>query len=694
MAIRSLTRLTGANVNGLRRTGWVCWILALCVLLFATPAYAVAPVTLDSSGLVTDAAGVLGNQEAEVEAALEELNDEHQVQLFVVYVDSFSGTASQEWANQTADKNGLGLNDILLAVAVEDRQYAWSVSDDFRLSDSQLNAVASQDIEPRLQDSDWAGAAIAAAEGYGAALSGSASGGSGGASDGSGATGGSGTGFICFAALIPILLIIAGIALIAYFVSRRRRTAATAGPSPAPVAPEVPTKELETRAGKLLVEVDDAIRTSEQELGFAEAEFGADEVKEYSAALAQSKTDVAEAFRLQRAVYDSEPEDEPTKRQILTRICDIATVADQRLDEKAEGFARLRDVAGRVDVVLGDVRARMEAARQRLPEAVRILGDLKARYLPSALGEVADDDEQATKLLDFARQSVEQGQTESAEGDRNAAALQARAAEDAVVQAERLIDAISAARIQLDKARQDVDTEASALEQVAAQAEAQQGAPELVALAASARQAAVEARSALGEPPFDPPAQLARLRDSARQLADALGSARDAAAKAEAARVAAQGAIGSARDRIASAESFIATRRGAIGSQARANLEEAKARLSRAEQLAPTDPAEALTQAQAALQYANAAAQWAQEDVGGYDRDRHDDEAPTARGPDFGGVLTGMMIAGVLRNILGGGGGGGGGGFGGFTPGGFGGRHGGGGSFGGGGGRRGGGGRF
>lgn len=680
-------------MNGLGRTGWLCSILALCVLLFAAPAYAVAPVTLSTSGLVTDDAGVLGNQEAEVEAALEELNDEHQVQLFVVYVDSFSGTTSQDWAHQTADKNGLGLNDILLAIAVEDRQYAWSVSDDSPLSDSQLNAVASQDIEPRLQDSDWAGAAIAAAEGYGAALSGSTSG-SGGASDGSGATGGSGTGFICFALLLPILLIIAGIALIAYFVARRRRTVATAGPSPAPVAPEVSTKELETRAGKLLVEVDDAIRTSEQELGFAEAEFGADEVKEYSAALAQSKTDVAEAFRLQRAVYDSEPEDEPTKRQMLTRIIEIALAADKRLDEKAESFARLRDLAGRVDVVLGDVRARMEAARQRLPEAARILGDLKARYLPSALGEVADDDEQATKLLDFARQSVEQGQAESAEGDRNAAALQARAAEDAVVQAERLIDAIAAARNQLDKARQDVDTEASALEQVAAQAEAQQGAPELVALAASARQAAAEARSALGDPPFDPPAQLARLRDSARQLADALGVARDAAAKAEAARVAARGAIGSARDRIASAESFIATRRGAVGSQARANLEEAKARLARAEQLAPSDPAEALTQAQAALQYANAAAQWAQEDVGGYDRDRHDDEGPTARGPDVGGVLTGMMIAGVLRNILGGGGGGGGGGFGGFTPGGFGGRHGGGGSFGGGGGRRGGGGRF
>lgn len=665
-------------------------LAATCAFLFAAPAFGVAPVTLSSSGQVTDQADVLGGDTAEVEDALDSLNAEQNVQLFVVYVDTFSGMDSQDWANETADKNGLGLNDILLAVAVEDRQYAWSVDNNFPLSDSELNAVASQDIEPQLQNNDWAGAAIAAAEGYGDALAGGASGGT----DG-GTSGGAASAFPCFAVLIPLILIIAGIALVGYFFARRRRAAATAGPSAPPVAPEVPTRELETRAGKLLVDVDDAIRTSEQELGFAEAEFGADAITEYSSALAQSKAEVAEAFRLQRAVYDSEPEDEATKRRMLTRIIEITTAADKRLDEKAEGFARLRDVAGRVEEVLGTVSSRVGAAEQRLPDAARVLGELKEKYLPSALGEVADDDQQATQLLDFARRSVEQGTSFSAQGDRNVAALQARAAEDAVVQAERLLEAIGAAKAQLEKARQDVATEAAALDRTATQAEDQRGAAGLLSLAASARETAAEARAALAAPPLDPLAELARLRDAAQQLAAALGEARDAVAKAEATRAAARGAMGSARDRIDSVESFIATRRGAVGSQARANLEEAKSRLTQAEQLAEKDSEAALTQAQAALQYANAAAQWAREDLSSYDDERHG-RGPSAQGPDFGGVLTGMMIAGVLRSILGGGGGGGG--FGGFSPGGFGGRRGGGGSFGGGGfgggGRRGGGGRF
>src|SRR5690606_32826361 len=69
---------------------------------------------------------------------------------------------------------GLGDRDALLAVATEDRLYAYAVDDGVALTDAQLDEVARIAIEPALSANDWAGAAIAAADGHRAALTGQA----------------------------------------------------------------------------------------------------------------------------------------------------------------------------------------------------------------------------------------------------------------------------------------------------------------------------------------------------------------------------------------------------------------------------------------------------------------------------------------------------------------------------------------
>ena len=51
----------------------------------------------------------------------------------MAYVDTFSGLDAEEWALKTADLSDLGLNDALLAVAVEDRNYFYTVDEDFPL---------------------------------------------------------------------------------------------------------------------------------------------------------------------------------------------------------------------------------------------------------------------------------------------------------------------------------------------------------------------------------------------------------------------------------------------------------------------------------------------------------------------------------------------------------------------------------
>jgi uncharacterized membrane protein YgcG len=95
--------------------------LAAVVLLGGGPALAEPP--FDVPEQVTDRAGVLVGDESAVEAAVAELQAEDQVQLFVVYVDSFDGVEPDAWVGETAELSGFGGNDVLFAVAVEDRLY-------------------------------------------------------------------------------------------------------------------------------------------------------------------------------------------------------------------------------------------------------------------------------------------------------------------------------------------------------------------------------------------------------------------------------------------------------------------------------------------------------------------------------------------------------------------------------------------
>ncbi len=54
---------------------------------------------------------------------------------------------------------------MLLAVAVRDRAYGVSFADDFPISESRVDDIRTEDVEPRLASGAWAGAAVAMADG-------------------------------------------------------------------------------------------------------------------------------------------------------------------------------------------------------------------------------------------------------------------------------------------------------------------------------------------------------------------------------------------------------------------------------------------------------------------------------------------------------------------------------------------------
>lgn len=427
----------------------VCWL----ALPAALTARADDPVTLSRDGQITDRVGALGERKDQVSAALDRLYDERRIQLFVVYVRDFSGRSAQSWADATADRNGLGRDDVLLAVATHVRQYAYTVEQGSRLTDAQLRDVASTAVEPALRRHDWAGAAIGAANGYSAVLAGKAVPTptlTPGASDpGTGNSGGTSA----WDLILPVV-VVGGAAVVAGYAYTRRRKRATTRTTPAatgwgpgsagPGGPRQPTSlpELDARAKETLVETDDAVRTSEEELGFATAQFGEEAAAPFTEAVGYAKGELTAAFRLRQQLDDAIPEDDATRRRMLDEIISRCTDAGSRLDAVSEDFDRLRALERNAPQALATAETAFRTLAGRVSTAEAALTAMRGRYAESAAAPVAGAVEQAKDRLVFATSALNRARQSVDSGDNAAAAVFVRAAEGAVDQATTLVDAV------------------------------------------------------------------------------------------------------------------------------------------------------------------------------------------------------------------------------------------------------------
>ncbi|WP_010040444.1 MULTISPECIES: TPM domain-containing protein [Streptomyces] len=636
-----------------------CWTLSS-----ASAAFADAPVDLAREGQITDRVGALGSREPEVARALARLVDEHQLQLFVVYVDDFSGRPPQQWANQTASRNELGADAALLSVATGDRQYAY-VDASSPLTRQGLAEVDATAVAPALRQNDWAGAAIGAARGYGAVLSGQpvpAVAVTPGEDDpGRGEGAGVAQGGWLFFLLLP-----AALALFAYALFRRRvRKAAVprdgeetwGGPHPDSLA------DLDARARQALVQTDNAVRTSQEELGFAAAQFGDEATRPFTEAVETAKQELTAAFRLRQQLDDAYPEDDVTRLQMVQEILARCARANRLLDEKADDFDRLRAFERNAPQALAAAQAAFDTTSGRLAGARSALDAMRERYAASATEPVGTDLEQADSRLAFAHDSLEQARQAVEHDDNGAAAIRVRAAEAAVAQAGRLLDAV-------ERRAQELADAAGALpgaltETNADLAEARgvlQGANELPTAAlqgriARAETVATEVRMAMDSGRYDPIDALRRVEEADAGLDEALMGAQESEQGTRRARALLERAMLSAQSSVGAAVDYIITNRGAVGSQARTRLAEAQRRLQQAQALSGqgvrADPHQALTEAQQADTLAQDALLLAQEDVAGFG-------AATEPGvyavSTTGSGLAGAMLGGILLGGVFGGG--------------------------------------
>jgi hypothetical protein len=674
-----------ARTRAARLPGTLSSLAASLALVLAIAGASAAQSVPKLDGSVTDVANVLtAADRSTAESGIATLNDQHNIQLYALFVPTTGDQAAPDYATEVAAQNSLGGNDALLVVVVDDRRDAiWVGPLLGAITDTELDTILASYVEPALQDGAWGQAIADGAQAIGQAAAGDISGGGGGGGSNGGGSNGGGTpaptqsanlGWIGW--VIGFLLVLGGAALVWWwFVGWRsqRREAEER---------DRRTGELARRANSLLVGTDELLRQDEQEIGFAEAQFGADAVASFRTALAAARTELQAAFKVRQLLDDEVPEDPPTRERMLGEIVTHCGKAQQLVDAETERFRQLRDLQRRAPQILAELPEQLAAIERRVPAARTALRELEQDATSSA-ATVRGNLEEAVKRIALAREAVKRASSGTESGgtadvprtEPGAQARAAKAAQDAAAQATSLLDTIDKAVAALedargrlpdalDAARADVGTArkelGEAFEQSAgpevreaegkleAADQAAQGSPRDYVLALRLAQEAESAAAAV----------VARIREGEQQRAKSLAAA-DAAIRA-------------ADQAVDRAEQFITARRHGVGRLPRTRLADAQAALEQARAARDGTPEEAMQAARRALEradeaYRAAASEFDEADAAGYGgtvvingqphpMGRSGRLSRRGPGPGWGADVGGAILGGIIGGILSGGG--------------------------------------
>lgn len=649
-------------------------LVALGLMALPTAAFAEAPMDLDPGVRVLDTTRALGDTST-LTKDIDALATNERVNLFVVTVDSFeSPSNSQQWADRFAKLNNLGTNDAVLVIATEDRQAYFTAGGNGVLSQTQQEEIYNEYIFPKLRSSDYAGAAQAAIEGIDAKLSGASS------SSSSSSGGGAGAGL---ATLVGVGAVAAGGAYLATRGRRKKKSQAPqqANNQPYPTgAPLPPLEDLRKQAGALLIQTDDAIAHSEQEIEFARAQYGEEQVAPFVAAIAEARQHMQRSFQLQKQLDDDIPDTEQDQRAWLGEIIARSQDAQKSLNEQNENFSALRKLEQNAPAAIDHAERTIANVEASFPEAQQTLDQLRRDYAPSASEQVSDNIDQAHSRLNFARTNLSEARS-LVDTNRSEAIIKLRTAEEAEDQAQGLLNAIRNLKIELAQAQESLNQALLIAARDVAQAQEYSrhggNTAELASAAAGVNAVLDEIRASSASGKSNPLALSERLQAVRSDLDRALGTVREVNDQQNAARQNLQHALISAQAQVSTASDYVWARRGGVRQDARTRLREAERHLQDAQALQNTDAVTALAHANDAIRLASEAQRIAQNDVDDFNRYG----GGGGRGVDFNSAMLGGILLGGILNGGNSGFGGGWGGGGSFGGGGFGG----GGSFGGGG---------
>ncbi|MCL1801734.1 MAG: TPM domain-containing protein, partial [Promicromonosporaceae bacterium] len=426
------THFSGHDLPSGARRGWrtvAALVLGLGFALLPAlaptanlPSAAAEPPLTRLDGLVTDTVGALGMRTAEVESALQALDENSDYRLYLVFVETFDDFSAGEWAQETAINTGMTADEILLAIATIDREFGISIDPNSGLTEAQqtrfFNATQNAYTYAITGATDWASATITSIDALRVEVVPEVG------------------GDWAEPLLILTIMAVAG-AIILFLVTRRRHTNDNTEIARTEVQDYamMPTDDLQRRATASLVGIDDALKTDEQELNFAIAEFGVAQTAPFAAALEKAKDDVRVAFQLNQKLTDGDPETDAQRRELLMQIIRICDDAAAVLNSQTQAFDELRKLNERAPELLDQTEQRTVSISEKIPAAHEELVRLHGIHPPETLASVANNATQAEALVKDAKDAIKTGREAIHKGNKGNAVVAARGAQSAVGQA-------------------------------------------------------------------------------------------------------------------------------------------------------------------------------------------------------------------------------------------------------------------
>lgn len=411
---------------------------------------------------------------------------------------------------------------------------------------------------------------------------------------------------------------------------------------------------LRARAGNALVVADDAVRAADEELSYAQAQFGLSATDAFTEALARAREHVSRSFELRKLLEDDIPETLAQQHEMYTEIQQRCEAAIAEIRSQEEAFNKRRGLEANLPTSFAETAQRADETEQAIVMADTLLVTLRAAYPESSLTSVSQAPEQARRLLAAGRTALDQARTSAQAGQEATAVEQVRIAQGSIAQAGALAAQVTGARERLQRASADLEAAIASISSDLVDAErlaSMVPAATLSPLVAQAEAAVAQGRAATGpSPEGDPLAALDSLARAEAAIDAALAPARAREENDSRARASLGSRLARLNSQIEAVTAYITTHRGSVGSSARTALSEASRHATAATTMQTTDPTAALAEVTAAEPLVAQAQALAEADT----RGGHYSGGPGAGGDSMGNlgalVLGGLLLGGAMNS--------------------------------------------
>ena len=589
-----------------------------CIALFAAIAFvcmpigvahADSPVTITST--VTDPHSFLSDSQAKsASQSLSELKS-GGLDAYVVLVNDFSDQAPVKWCETAGTKSGLSNSSLVLVIATEQRVAATCGNTDQKgIADSAVvSAFSAAKTELGKANPLDGDTVVSAIQAYSSSLKASQSSGSTikksttptktrAAKSSSSSTSSSSAFplssiilFVFFLILLPIILITA----IARLQRKTRKTVVG--------TQEQQRVQSTLDLARMLLDADDVVRASEDEIEFARAQFGPDAVASFSSAIDNARALVSRGFALQRGNEDGS---NPVSTQEMNDFINRLNAAMNQLVQERQSFTERRNKEANIGEQVSDLLDSIAQTRNQISQAEMDLQTLKLAYSAEAIASLIGRPDQARALLDQAETSAKEALAAQQSGQNAYETLEV--ARRALALARHQLESITQAPDQLARSSELLTAAIGSITSDISDVTRLKADPVAFKPLVDSAQAAISGGHAAQNGHGDPLAALESLRLAEAALDEALAPLRSAEERAQRAQSGIDALLSQADSEVARANQHITSHGSLVGFDARSQLSFARSALQNAHSFHNQGNDEsAAAQARTAITYAQAA---------------------------------------------------------------------------------------